>query len=122
MGKEKDMALQKGEDALVEELNEKLLELEDKANSLDKRRSATISSISYINERNRKNNVDKAERAILAEIAARKGEVEDDPFTRIKTRPTMNFNKNKEQEVNSSQALLQLEAQKKKMEDDKKKN
>lgn len=120
--KEKDMALEKGEDALVEELNEKLSELEDKANSLDKRRSATISSISYINERNRKDNVDKAERAILAEIAARKGGVDDDPFTRVKCRPTISTKFSKNQEVNSSEALVQIEEDKKKKEaDDKKK-
>ncbi|CAL4069300.1 unnamed protein product, partial [Meganyctiphanes norvegica] len=120
--KEKDMALQKGEDALVEELNEKLMELEDKANSLDKRRSATISSISYINERNRKNNVEKAERAILAEIAARKGVQEDDPFTRVKCRPTISTKVSKEPEINSSTALLLQEAEKKKKEEEKKKS
>merc|ERR1711915_27710 len=87
--KEKDMASQKGDDETVEKLNEKIADLDEKANSLDKRRTQTIAAISYINERNRKNNVEKAERAIMAEIEAKKGIKIDDPFTRRSTRPTM---------------------------------
>lgn len=49
----------------VEKLTEKIADLDEKANSLDKRRTQTIASISYINERNRKNNVEKAEKAIM---------------------------------------------------------
>ena len=44
---------------------QKLLELEERANELDKMRTSTISSISYINDRNRKKNVEEAEKAIL---------------------------------------------------------
>merc|ERR1711915_1147614 len=87
--KEKDMAAQKGDDETVERLNEKIADLDEKANSLDKRRTQTIAAISYINERNRKNNVEKAEKAIMAEIEAKKGMKIDDPFTRRSTRPTM---------------------------------
>lgn len=49
----------------VEKLTEKIADLDEKANSLDKRRTQTIAAISYINERNRKNNVEKAEKAIM---------------------------------------------------------
>lgn len=63
--KEREMASQKGDEEAVERINSQLAELEDKAVSLDKKRTSTIASISYINERNRKNNVEKAERAIL---------------------------------------------------------
>lgn len=43
-------------------------ELEDRANHLDKMRTSTISSISYINDRNRKRNVEEAEKAILVNL------------------------------------------------------
>lgn len=49
----------------MEKLTEKIADLDEKANSLDKRRTQTIAAISYINERNRKNNVEKAEKAIM---------------------------------------------------------
>ncbi|XP_064110430.1 RNA polymerase-associated protein RTF1 homolog isoform X2 [Macrobrachium nipponense] len=119
--KEKDMASQKGDDETVEKLNEKIADLDEKANSLDKRRTQTIAAISYINERNRKNNVEKAEKAIMAEIEAKKGMKVDDPFTRRSTRPTM-VTKSKEPEIVSSEMLLKLEAERKnKMEESKKK-
>ncbi|KAK8720927.1 hypothetical protein OTU49_013017 [Cherax quadricarinatus] len=119
--KEKDMAQQKGDDETVEKLNEKIADLDEKANSLDKRRTQTIAAISYINERNRKNNVEKAEKAILAEIEAKKGLKVEDPFTRRSTRPTM-VTKTKEPEIHSSEMLLRMEMErKKKMDEDKKK-
>ncbi|XP_068214791.1 RNA polymerase-associated protein RTF1 homolog [Palaemon carinicauda] len=119
--KEKDMASQKGDDETVEKLNEKIADLDEKASSLDKRRTQTIAAISYINERNRKNNVEKAEKAIMAEIEAKKGMKVDDPFTRRSTRPTM-VTKTKEPEVVSSEMLMKLEMERKnKMEESKKK-
>jgi len=62
-----------------------------RASELDKRRTATISSISYINDRNRKRNVEEAEKAIMEEVRANKGKKVDDPFTRRSTKPRMNF-------------------------------
>ncbi|XP_063608059.1 RNA polymerase-associated protein Rtf1-like isoform X1 [Penaeus indicus] len=119
--KEKDMAQQKGDEDTVEKLNGQIADLDEKASSLDKRRTQTIASISYINERNRKNNVEKAERAIMAEIAAKKGMKVEDPFTRRSTRPTM-VTKTKEPEVVSSEMLLRLEQERKvKQEEEKKK-
>jgi len=50
----------------------KLGELEERAEELDKKRTATISSVSLINDRNRKANVSKAEVAIMREIAHKK--------------------------------------------------
>jgi len=49
-------------------MDKKLAELEERANELDKARTQTISSISYINDRNRKRNVERAEEAILVNI------------------------------------------------------
>lgn len=47
--------------------------------------------ISYINDRNRKRNVEEAEKAIKEELKANKGMKIDDPFTRRSTKPTMKF-------------------------------
>lgn len=49
----------------VSRIEQQLSELEERANHLDKMRTSTISSISYINDRNRKRNVEEAEKAIL---------------------------------------------------------
>lgn len=56
----------KVEDVL--KIEQQLSELEEKASHLDKIRTSTISSISYINDRNRKRNVERAEKAILVEF------------------------------------------------------
>lgn len=89
--KERDSARARGDDDTARELAQKLQELEERASHLDKMRTSTISSISYINDRNRKKNVEEAEKAILAEIRASKGKKADDPFTRRSTKPRMNF-------------------------------
>lgn len=49
-------------------IEHQLSELEERANHLDKMRTSTISSISYINNRNRKRNVEEAEKAILVNL------------------------------------------------------
>lgn len=51
------------------ELNAKIQELEERASQLDKTRTSSIQSISYINNRNRKLNVETAEKAILEEVS-----------------------------------------------------
>lgn len=89
--KERDAAILRGEDEKAAELNVKIEELDERANELDKRRSSTISSISYINDRNRKRNVLEAEKAIMEEVRASKGVRTEDPFTRRCTKPTMMF-------------------------------
>jgi RNA polymerase-associated protein RTF1 len=71
--KERDSALARGDEELTRELGQKLSDLEERASELDKLRTSTISSISYINDRNRKRNVEEAEKAIMAEIKANKG-------------------------------------------------
>lgn len=52
----------------VSKIEQQLSELEERANHLDKMRTSTISSISYINDRNRKRNVEQAEKAILVNV------------------------------------------------------
>lgn len=71
--KERDSALGRGDDEIVRDMNKKLSDLEERASELDKMRTSTISSISYINDRNRKRNVEEAEKAIMEEVRANKG-------------------------------------------------
>ena len=52
-------------------------------------RSQTLSTISFINERNRKANVERAEEAIMEEVRASGGQKVEDPFTRRSTKPRM---------------------------------
>ncbi|EEZ99586.2 RNA polymerase-associated protein Rtf1 [Tribolium castaneum] len=89
--KERDSALARGAEDLARELTQRISDLEERASELDKMRTSTISSISYINDRNRKRNVEEAEKAIMAEVKANKGKKIDDPFTRRSTKPRMNF-------------------------------
>ena len=66
--RERDAANCRGDDETATRLNQELSELEERASELDKMRTATISSISYINDRNRKKNVEEAEKAIMVMI------------------------------------------------------
>nr|CAD7606649.1 unnamed protein product [Timema genevievae] len=109
--KERDMALAKGDELEAGQIQQRLHELEERAEELDKMRTSTISSISYINDRNRKKNVEEAEKAIMVseeisgllwscyyyftkakeEVRLNKGKKIDDPFTRRSTKPSMHF-------------------------------
>jgi len=62
-------------------------------NLAKKKVSKTLSNISFINERNRRNNVERAEEAILEEIRVSGGQKAEDPFTRRSTKPRMMTNK-----------------------------
>lgn len=85
-----------GNQEVANEINLKLQELEERANELDKRRSSSIQLISYINNRNRRKNVEEAEKAIIEEARANKGLKFSDPFTRRSTKPKMAFKANQE--------------------------
>lgn len=100
--KERYAAVLRGEDKLARELTIQIEELEERASELDKKRSSSISLISYINNRNRKRNVEEAEKAIKEELRANKGMKIDDPFTRRSTKPTMKF----KQRTAEEEALL----------------
>jgi RNA polymerase-associated protein RTF1 len=86
--KEKEIAIANGDDALARELETKLNDHEERAEELDKQRTSTISSVSLINDRNRKANVSKAESAIRHEMKVKLTEgVQSNPFTRRKCNP-----------------------------------
>ncbi|XP_055621344.1 RNA polymerase-associated protein Rtf1 isoform X2 [Toxorhynchites rutilus septentrionalis] len=105
--KERDAAQLRGEDELARDLNTQIQELEERASSLDKKRSSSISLISYINDRNRKRNVEDAEKAIMEEIRANRGVKIEDPFTRRQTQPRMSF---KASEKRDEEPTIQMAA------------
>lgn len=88
---EREAAITRGDDDFAKDLSIQIEELEERASELDKKRSSSISLISYINNRNRKQNVEIAEKAILEEARANRGVKIHDPFTRRSTQPTMSF-------------------------------
>ena len=91
--KERDSAQASGDTDRATDLQNQLNQLEERAIELDRLRTSSISSISYINDRNRKKNVEEAEKAIMAELRATKGQRADDPFTRRHTKPSMMLKK-----------------------------
>ncbi|XP_075168069.1 RNA polymerase-associated protein Rtf1 [Haematobia irritans] len=99
--KERDAALLRGDYELSQDLSQQIEELECRASELDKRRSSSISLISYINDRNRKRNVEDAEKAIMEEARANKGQRISDPFTRRITQPRMGFKQTTDKEIDN---------------------
>lgn len=92
--KDKVQAVVDGNTEEVERLDIQLAELEERAEELDKKRTGTLANISFINDRNRKQNVMRAEKGITEDIQRQKQEGKiDDPFTRRKTRPILSMPK-----------------------------
>ncbi|XP_030374033.1 RNA polymerase-associated protein Rtf1 [Scaptodrosophila lebanonensis] len=96
--KERDAAMLRGDYDIAQDLGQQIEELESRASELDKKRSSSLSLISYINDRNRKRNVEDAEKAIMEEARANKGMKISDPFTRRITQPRMGFKGSKKDE------------------------
>ena len=110
--KEKEIAQAEHDVDKLADINEKLSNLEHRAEELDKKRTENtkISAISLINNRNRRNNVLKAEQAIQEEIRRKEIEGnEDNPFTRRKCNPRMVTKS--QLGVNKDDLLKQLEQQ-----------
>ncbi|CAG9818472.1 unnamed protein product [Phaedon cochleariae] len=108
--KERDSAISRGDEEQARELATRLTTLEERASELDKLRTSTISSISYINDRNRKKNVEEAEKAIMAEVRANKGKKIEDPFTRRSTKPRMSFKSGEKQAQEATEAAASAAA------------
>lgn len=120
--KERHAAILRGEDDLARDLSQQIEELEERASELDKKRSSSISLISYINDRNRKRNIEEAEKAIEEEIRLNRGQKVDDPFTRRPTKPTMKFRRAEDESKPMQMAPPPPGRNPKKTEDDKKSN
>merc|ERR550532_1037989 len=86
--KEKDMALANGQNEAAAEFEKKLDDLEERAEELDKKRTASISSVAWVNRQNRKKNLEKAEMALQME-AKKRAEEGSNPFSRKKCNPRM---------------------------------
>lgn len=86
--KSREMAELEGDHEKSQQLQTELDELEERADLLDKQRSQSINSISYINQRNRLRNQIEKEEALKVEFDAMKGAAAD-PFTRRHSRPTL---------------------------------
>jgi len=121
--KERDKAQMEGRQEDTDKLNRELLSLEERAEDLDRQRTSTISTLAIINNRNRKNNVDRAYQGIWADEKRRRDEGQvDDPFTRRKTRPKLSDGKKATEPEMTTELLMKLELErKKKAEEEKKK-
>ena len=110
--RERVNAVAAGNDELVEELDRKLADHESRAEELDAKRSGSLSTVTLINDRNRKGNIDRAMIGLKEEEERIKREgYATDPFTRRKTRPILSRPK-KEEETMTSELLLKLEQEK----------
>lgn len=114
--KEKEFAEMNGDHDKAIEIGREIDRLEEESKKLDKKRTQSIASISFINERNRMRNIKEAERAI-AESAKEAQNQKDDPFTRRKCAPTMIhvFNKNKSNQshpIEANEQSKELDSQK----------
>lgn len=73
LAEERELARTNGDIHRANELGMRLFELEQRASELDMVRTSTITSIAYINDRNRRRNIEEAEKAIREEHAASNG-------------------------------------------------
>ncbi|KAJ9576944.1 hypothetical protein L9F63_006470, partial [Diploptera punctata] len=109
--KERDMAQQRGDELEASRIQQKIQALEERAEELDKLRTSTISSISYINDRNRKKNVEEAEKAIMEEVRKNKGKKVEDPFTRRHTKPRMVYKVHDQENMTEGQIKAAAQAE-----------
>ncbi|XP_045481132.1 RNA polymerase-associated protein Rtf1-like [Harmonia axyridis] len=84
---EKKLAIAKGDFDRANQLDISLVELQLRACHLDEVMTSTIFSIAHINDRNRRRNIEEAEKAIMEEHAANNGKEVYDPFNRRPIRP-----------------------------------
>ncbi|XP_041468092.1 RNA polymerase-associated protein RTF1 homolog [Lytechinus variegatus] len=86
--KARDQALIEGDEDRAKGLSQKLTDLEERAQELDRIRNREVNAITYINQRNRNRNIAESEVAMKEEIK----EIENappDPFTRRHCRPQL---------------------------------
>ncbi|XP_013391720.1 RNA polymerase-associated protein RTF1 homolog isoform X2 [Lingula anatina] len=110
--KMKDTAELDGDQETMRQVKQQLEELEERATELDRRRTSNISSVSWINQRNRQQNIVASEEACKREVAEMKN-AKADPFTRRQCRPTL-VTKTRDQEIDE-ETRKKLEAAVKKM-------
>ena len=74
--KERDIALQTGHEDNADKLSKRIDEIEARAEKLDASRTQKISSIALINDKNRRQNIERAEAGIRQEMERKKREGE----------------------------------------------
>jgi len=91
LNRERGIALECGNQDRANELEDELKELEFRAEELGRGREGNLAMVQQINSRNRRDNLARAEKSIVAEAEALalKGPGVLDPFTRRKTVPVM---------------------------------
>ncbi|XP_071488926.1 RNA polymerase-associated protein RTF1 homolog [Diadema antillarum] len=112
--KSRDQALEEGDEDRAKGLSQRLIDLEERAEELDRIRNKEVNAITYINQRNRNRNITESELAMKEEIK----EIENappDPFTRRHCRPTL---VTKAREESTEEILRKLEAERMKKEND----
>ncbi|XP_067941528.1 RNA polymerase-associated protein RTF1 homolog [Watersipora subatra] len=97
--KEKELAEMAGDEFRVQQLTDELEEVEEKATELERRRVGKLNSITFINQRNRSNNIRHAEEAMRKEWIESKNATAD-PFTRQQCRPVLATKKKKVEAAN----------------------
>ena len=90
--RERGVALECGDQERAHELEDQIKELDFKSEEIGRHREGNLAIVQQINSRNRRDNLARAERSIVAEASALalKGPGVLDPFTRRKTLPSMN--------------------------------
>ncbi|XP_033127769.1 RNA polymerase-associated protein RTF1 homolog [Anneissia japonica] len=104
--KKRDMAMLESREKEVFELNQRLEELEERAEQLDRVRNKNVNAVAYINQRNRERNIADSEKAAVDEIKEMEN-APDDPFTRRQCRPTL-VTKTKDMEEDPKLLLQKL--------------
>lgn len=89
MLKQRELADESGETDKVNHIDMELEELENQAERLDRRRTVGFKSINSINQRNRILSVKHAEEAIMKDSQEAANSREEDPFTRIQSKPVI---------------------------------
>lgn len=87
-----------GDTERLDELTKAIIDLDERADELDKKRTSRISSIAFLNHRNRMLNIEDAEKHLLSEARSNTGIKMEDPFTRRQTKPRMKYIPTIEQE------------------------
>ena len=87
--KQRELASENNDTETVQKIDMELDELESQAERLERRRTIGFKAISSINQRNRALSLKQAEEAIMKEAKETANSREEDPFTRIQSKPVI---------------------------------
>ena len=87
--KQRELASENNDTEAIQKIDMELDELETQAERLERRRTIGFKAISSINQRNRALSLKQAEEAIMKEAQETANSREEDPFTRIQSKPVI---------------------------------